>query len=421
MSSEPHPVPPEADWNPDVPELLDDVPGALAEVRERCPVPYAIQPDGSGYFAFTRYEDIVAAALDPQSYSSASLRLMPDGLRRVPIELDPPEHTAYRRLLQPYFSQRRLAILEPRVRRFAGDLLQPLIEAGRADVAAGFTYPFPTRVLCATLNIPDEDWARLKLWAADASNRDPRRGNQRASQSPVGHEAFMAYARAMIAVRRREPLDPADDMTSGLLAARIDGQPLSDDAILGILRLMLSAGHNSTTISLGIVIAFLAEHQQAQTELRARPALIPDAIEEILRYHTPVVANASPRVVTQDVEVRGRALQAGDQVVLVWGSGNRDDEAFAEADRCVLDRSPNRHLVFGYGVHRCIGAPVARQELRIAIEELLARTTSFALNGPVERGHWWRQRGPTVLPLRFEAPPDSAASSTVDQAAHGCV
>jgi cytochrome P450 len=346
---------------------------------------------------------------------------MPDGLRRVPIEIDPPEHTAYRRLLQPYFSQRRLAILEPRVRRFAGKLLQPLIEAGHADVAAGFTYPFPTRVLCATLNIPDEDWARLRLWAADASNRDPRRGNQRASQSTAGHDAFMAYARDMIAERRRNPLDPADDMTTGLLAARIDGEYLTDDAILGILRLMLSAGHNSTTISLGIVIAFLAQHQQAQAALRAEPALITNAIEEILRYHTPVVANASPRVVTRDVEVRGRALRAGDQVVLVWGSGNRDEEAFAEADRCVLDRSPNRHLVFGYGVHRCIGAPVARQGLRIAVEELLARTTSFALDGPIERGRWWRQRGPTVLPLRFATRPEGAAASAVDAATNGLV
>src|SRR4051812_48872115 len=162
MARESHPPePPAADWDPDVPDLLEDVPGRLAEQRNRCPVPYASLPDGSGYHAFTMYEDIIAAALAPQTYSSASLRLMPDGLRRVPIELDPPEHTAYRRLLQPYFSPRRMILLEPRVRRFAGELWQPLLLAGRADVAAGFTYPFPTRVLCATLNIPDEDWARL--------------------------------------------------------------------------------------------------------------------------------------------------------------------------------------------------------------------------------------------------------------------
>ncbi|MCA1644661.1 MAG: cytochrome P450 [Chloroflexi bacterium] len=389
---------PLADWDPEDPAMLEDISGTLAELRARCPVPYT-QRTG-GYYAFTRYADIRAATRDPDTYSSAGEQLM-DGLRRIPIELDPPEHTAYRRIMQPYFSAARMQALEPRVRQFAAELLQPLIERGRGDIANAFTFPFPTRVLCATLNIPDEDWAKLKLWAGE-SRLARTAGSDNRGGAAGGNEEFVAYAREMIASRRIAPLDPTEDLTSGLLAARVNGEPLTDERILGIVRLLLSAGHNSTTISLGILIGYLAMQPDVQRRLRTEPALIPQAIEEILRYETPVVANANPRIVTRDVTVNGRALKRGDRVVLLWGSGNHDDDAFPDADRCIIDRSPNRNFVFGHGVHMCIGAPVARLELRIALEELLRRTHSFEVDDPLVRGPWWRQRGPTQLPLRFE-------------------
>jgi cytochrome P450 len=390
----------QCDWDPLDPRVLLDVESVMADLRSHCPVAYTDR-DG-GFYAVTRHADIVAAARDTIIFSSAAGQLMPD-LRRIPIELDPPEHSTYRRVLHPYFSASRLAQLEPRIRDFAADLLQPAIKRGSADLAQEFTFPFPTRVLCATLNIPDEDWTRLNLWAREV--RPDLRVNRASDSVPrqSGNEAFVAYAREMIAARRAAPLDPADDITSGLLAARIDGEPLSDDRIVGILRLLLSAGHNSTTISLGILITHLATHESLQQRLRAEPTLVPKAIEEILRYATPVVANANPRVVTRDTELGGRALKAGDKVVLIWGAGNRDPEAFEDADECLIERSPNRHLVFGHGIHVCVGAPVARQEMRIAVEELLGRTTSFCLDGEVLLGEWWRQRGPVRLPVRLHA------------------
>jgi cytochrome P450 len=390
---------PAVDWDPDSLSSLDDLPSALADLRARCPVAYT-QADG-GFYALTRYADIVAAARDPAIFSSAAAQLMPE-LRRIPLELDPPEHSAFRRILQPYFSAARVEQLEPRVRHFAADLLQPLIARGAADIAAEFTFPFPTRVLCAALNIPDQDWAQLKLWAGEVRPRRSSDATQSAPR-PSGNDAFLAYAREMIASRRVAPLDQAQDITSGLLAARIDGQPLSDERILGILRLLLSAGHNSTTISLGILIAYVAARPDLQMRLRAHSDLIPRAVEEILRFETPVVTNANPRVLTRDLEIRGRRLNKGDRVALVWGSGNRDAEAFGSVDECLIERSPNRHLAFGHGIHVCVGAPVARQELRIALEELLSRTQSFVLDGNVVRGAWWRQRGPVHLPLKLQA------------------
>jgi cytochrome P450 len=181
-----------------------------------------------------------------------------------------------------------------------------------------------------------------------------------------------------------------------LLVARADGEPLDEALIAGVVRLLIAAGHDSTTSAVGIALHYLARHRDDQQRLRENPALIPPAVEEILRLETPVLT--MPRVVAHDTVIRDRELKQGDRVMLYWASGNRDSDAFDSPDEPHLDRKPNQHLAFGYGIHKCIGAPLARLELRVALEEWLRRTHAFGLAGEVTVEPWHRF-GPRHLPL----------------------
>ena len=379
------------DWDPFDPDALVDPSGTHARLRAQCPVAHTDR--AGGYWALFTYDDIVAAARDPLTFSSALTS--PTPLRRqIPLESDPPEHTAYRRFLQTYFGGPRLAALEPTVRGVVTSLLDPLIQRGSADFTLEASYPLPARTLCAFLNQPDADWTAIKRMADDLFRTDSRFSGAGDGQAALA--ALYEYARSIVAARKTAPLAPEDDLASGLLRVEIGGQRLDDDTVVGILRLVLTAGHNSTTSALGIVALYIATHPDVQSRLRAHPDELPRSIEEILRWQSPV--QFLPRVLTRDVEIRGRQLQAGEQVALVWSSGNRDEEAFDRSDTVVLDRDPRRNLVFGYGIHKCVGAPLARLELRVMFEEFLARTTDIQVNGDVVRSHWPRH-GVATLPL----------------------
>lgn len=380
------------DWDPFDPDTLRDPLATHAALRSRCPVAYSER--GDGFWSLLRYDDIVQAARDTQTFSNARTSRTP--LRRqIPLESDPPEHTVFRRFLQTYFRPERLAALEPLVRKIVADLLAPLLARGHGDFIPELAYPLPARTLCAFLGQPDDDWLELKRMADELYRSDNRFSGQ-GDGGQAALEALYGYARSIVYARRAAPRDPADDLTSGLLLMAVDGQRLDEETIVGVLRLLLTAGHNSTTSALGIVALYLAEHPEVQDQLRAAPGQLPNAIEEILRWQTPV--QFLPRVLTRDVEVRGRCLRKGDEVALVWASGNRDEAAWEQADQCLLDRDTKRSLVFGYGIHKCIGAPLARLELRVAFELLLAQTSRFTLAGPVARSHWPRY-GVTTLPL----------------------
>lgn len=393
------------DWAPDHPQMLDDVMGRLDEQRRRCPVPLAQTPTGVRYYSALTFDDVVAVATDKKSFSSGATVLRED-LRRIPVELDPPEHTVMRRLLQPYFTPARMEVLRPRITRYAEEmlaaLLAPVPAGGRGVVeyVDAFASPYPTRVLCATLNLPDEDWVQLKEWSLAVSSQGY--GDGRGVGFDAANEALKEYARGVLADRRVHPLPVEEDMASGLLAARPKDQPLTEDQMVGVLRLMFSAGHLTTTIALGIITRHLAEHPDLQDRLRTQPDLVDGAVEEILRHHSPVVANANPRTVVQPVTLGGRELVPGDRVLPVWGAGNRDESRFERPGEVDLDRGPARNLVYGHGVHLCLGAPVARFELAEATRLLLAATTDFRLAGEVAEGDWWRQRGPTRLTLEVE-------------------
>lgn len=396
VGSGPGGVAPRADeWDPLGAAATVDPLGVQQRMRQTCPVAWTNRI-GDGFWSVFGYDDIVRAATDTATFSVAGHPRLGE-MPAPPLEVDRPEHTVYRRLLQPYFTQRAVAHREQSIRELARTMLTPIVRAGRADMAAEFTYPFPARVLCQLLRIPDGDWTRLRDWADEFFQAGPERRDDPAARV-AANDKLLAYGAELVRERRAMGLDPDEDVVTRLVTATVDGAPLSDERILGIVRLLLSAGHNSTTSSLGNVLLRLATDQELQARLRTRPEELPGAIEEILRHETPVMT--TPRYVTRDTTFAGRDLSRGDVVALVWSSGNRDGSHFPEAERCVVDRKVNDHLVFGRGLHKCLGMYVALLEVRVALDELFALTTGFDLDGEVVRTNWERY-GVARLPLRF--------------------
>jgi cytochrome P450 len=381
----------EADWDPWSASALADPFAAQAELRRHCPIPYSDRQ--GGFWCLTKYADIVQAAIDTTRFKSGLRPKFP--LRMPPLESDPPEHTFFRKLLQPFFATPRMRRIEEQMRAFTREILAPLLARGEADFAREFSLILPVRAFCFLANLPDRDWPAIKAWSEDAYSVY---GDipQRKSAFDAANAALYDYAASVLADRRQRPREPADDLVTALAQANWQDRPLDDQTIVGVVRLLLTAGHESTASSIGNCILYLARNEEAQRSLREEPARIPTAMEEILRWETPVMA--MPRTVAEPVEINGHRFGPGDYVYLLFASGNRDGDTFADPDRCLLDRRPNPHLVFGHGIHACIGAPLARAELKVAIGELLAGTERFALAGDPQRTIFHR-RGVLSLPL----------------------
>jgi len=383
------------DWDPTAPDTVPERFEQMNDMRGRCPVAWNNRHGGE--WSLLRYEDVVATALDPATFSNAGASRYAKPL--PPLEFDPPEHGDYRRLVAGFFMPKRIQALELRVRQMAIDLIDPLIAQGGGDLAKDLSYPLPALGLCALLNIEGGHWGEIKAWSEGTLLRDSDDPAERAI-ADAGHERILEFGLEMIAERRVNPRDPDDDVTSTLMAARVNGEAFDDDFIARALRIFISAGHNSTTSALGNALLFLAEHPDAQQLLRSEPSRIPAAVEEILRWETPV--QEMPRWAVRDVEIGGRQIKAGERIALFWAAANRDAEAFPDADQCILDRKPNRHVAFGQGIHMCLGAPMARMEIRVALETLLARSRAFVLAGKPERARFHRM-GVTALPVRIDS------------------
>jgi cytochrome P450 len=371
---------PPPDFDALAPETFDSPYALYSELRARCPVAYS--GAWGGFWALLRYDDVCQAAADYRTFTTTVQNVVPKVAftgRRPPLHFDPPEHTPYRRALNPLFSAERLAALEPPIRRCVVELLEPLIARGHCDICADFSTHLPIRVFAEWMNLRDEDAAKLArvgraFNVAVQSNLD----------DVVKRTSLELYdiARELLARRRAEPLDPRVDPTCALLAARHDGQPLPEDLLIGCIRQVLVVGIIAPTVMIGSIAVHLSRFPALQQQLRAQPRLMPDAIEEFLRLYTPYRGFA--RTATRPVERGGRTLQPGQPIALVYASANRDEAMFPRADQFELGR-PNLsdHVAFGRGPHACPGAPLGRLQLRIALEELLARTRSFALAGEV--------------------------------------
>ncbi|MBF9033309.1 cytochrome P450 [Rhodobacterales bacterium HKCCE2091] len=385
------------DWDPEILRPFAERMDLYDDLRQRCPV--ALSKDGRTgrrVWSLMRHADIQSAVRDTDRFSNGK-RLRLDG-RRPPLESDPPEHTRFRRILQSFFTPKRMEAFRPVSEALADDLLATVHASGGGDLAVEVARPLPAQVLLTLLGQPKEDWEAIKSWSDDLrpqSLDDDAQTAVRASDANL-----WSYSRAVIADRQASPRPIDSDPVSALLAGGADREPLDPDLVTGTVRLLLAAGHDSTTQAIGICLHHLATTPEDQATLRADPAMIRAAVEEMLRLRTPIVA--MPRIVAQDTDLGGRILGAGDRVMLNWASANRDPAAFDRPGECVLDRRPNPHMVFGSGIHTCIGAPLARQEIHVVLERLLAATTSFTLDGEPAIARM-QHFGYTSLPVRLEA------------------
>jgi cytochrome P450 len=340
-----------------------------------------------------RHDHIVAAARNTRAFSNSALARLE--IRRAPLESDPPEHGQIRRLLSPLFTPRALAAREALTRAIADEYVAAFVADGGGDAIAGIARPVPTQVLLGWLGAPPKDWMPIKAWA-DASRPQQVPDDATRDRIATAERALWDYSWALIRDRQASPRDTATDPVSAMLSGTLDGAPMPEEMAVGMVRLALAAGHDSTSQAVGIMLHFLAVRGDVQAMLRADRSLIAPAIEETLRLNSPVVA--MPRTLVADVELGGRTLRKGERVLLNYASANRDPAAFDKADEWQLGRSTNRNMVFGHGIHSCVGAPLARQEITAVVSAMFDQCTHFRLAG--EPGlQPMQQFGYATLPL----------------------
>jgi cytochrome P450 len=352
-----------------------------AEMRAACPVTRTTLTDQP---VLSRYEDVAWALRHPEIFSSEMEMQMALGTERpmIPQQIDPPAQTRYRRLLDPHFSRRKMEALIPSIRRNANALIDACIDAGECEFDEAFAIPLPCTAFLDLLGLPQQDLG-LFLDIKDGIIRPAKARPELAADLEGQKQARIAsgkrlyeYFEKTIEERRRRGSE-RDDLLSAILSAEIDGEKLSHTEILDICFLLLLAGLDTVTATLGCNIAYLASNPEQRRRLLDRPALVPGAVEELMRWETPVTA--VPRVAKRDVEVGGSLIREGELVTLLIGAANTDEGHFAAADTVDFERERNIHMAFGAGPHRCLGSHLARMELLAAMEEWHRRIPDYRI------------------------------------------
>jgi len=345
----------------------------------------------------TRHAEVMDTLRDAETFSS-DMDAVPLGNDRplIPLQIDPPDHLKFRKILDPLFAPRAVARLEPEVRRLTNELVDAFIEDGTVDLSEALAVPLPCTVFLALLGLPQEDLPTF-LRIKDGIIRPPGLAGHDADvvRKRTAQEIY-AYFAPVIAARRAEP---RDDLITRFTDAEVDGHRLSDDDIVDICFLFLIAGLDTVTATLTCNVAYLAQHPDHRRELAEDPSLIPAAVEELMRWESPVPGVA--RVLARDVEVAGEPLEAGTRVTVLIGAANTDDDEFDRADTVDFHREANRHLAFGGGIHRCLGSHLARLELRVAMEELQRRIPDYELAPDTTLEYTEGLRAVEHLPLVF--------------------
>jgi cytochrome P450 len=344
-------------------------------------------------WVFSRYEDILAAVKDAETYSSAQ-GIVPSGFKPenpIMIVTDPPGHTSTRKAVMRAFTPRRIDALQRRIREFARQLIGAFPERGEIDAFEHFTDPLPIYVIAEMLGVDASERPMFKRCGdviVYSSGKDP-------AELIAAQQELTSYLADIFEERRRSP---GNDLISLLLTKSPEGRALTEEELLGLCFLLLVAGTETTTSALGNAMWLLQHHRDARAKLAADPALIPNAVEEILRFDSPV--QGLSRVTLREVTLHGRTIPKGARVHLLYAAANRDPRVFADPDRFDIRRSPNPHLAFGFGIHFCLGASLARMELRVGLEELLARAPDYELRVEgIERLPSDTNRGFGCLPI----------------------
>ena len=357
--------PAQADWNPASDEVLRDQRAAFDSLRECCPV---ARSDFLGWSVF-RHAYVVRALHDPATFSSVVSSHV-----SVPNGMDPPTHTAYRRLIEPYFALGRMGASAPACRQIAAAQVASLLGHEHVELMDVLAHPFAVQVQCEFLGWPAPMHEALRLWTR--KNHQATLAGDRAAMAIIARE-FEGYVDDLLRSRHTPGTHPEHDIAASLRMQEVNGRPLRDDEIASILRNWTVGEVGTIAAAIGILAHYLAEHTALQESLRAQLSLLPTAIEEILRIHGPLVANR--RIATSAVELGGRQIGAGERVSLNWIAANRDPAVFSEHDEFRLDRDPATNLLYGAGIHVCPGAPLARMELIVVMEELLGQTEMISL------------------------------------------
>jgi cytochrome P450 len=381
------------------------------QLRSEAPVYWS---EAMGAWLLTRYSDAEAALRDPRLISgtriSAAVKQLPDAVQPEMQTLqnhistwmgfiDPPDHTRLRALVSNAFTPRMIRDLRPQIQAIVNDLLDRVQEAGEMDVIADFAFPLPAIVIAEMLGLPPEDRDQFKQWSNDVmaflgTGRPQVDVARRAQQ---GVYALKGYLRSIFNQRRQSP---QDDLISALLIVEQEGDRLSEEEMFGMCVFLLVAGHETTLALIGNGLLALLRNPDRKRTLQDDPALIETAVEEFLRYDSPI--QHQTRVAGEDFELEGRQIRQGQRVLPMLGAANRDPAQFDDPDRLDIRRQPNPHLAFGYGIHFCLGAPLARLEGQIAIGAILRRMPALQLT---TESLTWRvhtsMRNPEMLPVTF--------------------
>ena len=372
-------------------------------------VAYLEPPGYEPFWAITKHADIMEISKQPLRFSSAQggISLRHAGEVVPPTEIlvlqDPPRHGPMRRVANPRFTPRAVRERYADMERVAVDILDAAAPAGASgtlDFVERIAAPFPLGVIAGLLGVPRDDWQLLFRWTNEVIGKeDPeyRQPGETPGQT-IKHARgeVHAYFARLIEQHRNEP---RDDLVNELVRADIDGTPLTEEQLVSYCELLVEAGNETTRNAISGGLLAFADHREQWDKLRAHPELMPDAVEEILRWVSPI--SHFTRTATEDCEVRGTQIRAGDQLALYYASANRDEEVFEDPFAFRIDRRPNPHLAFGFGEHYCMGAQLARVELEIVFRLLLARLESFEVAGPVERLSSITNGSVKHLPIRY--------------------
>lgn len=382
------------------------------DLRRESPVwfhpPTVHTPGGEGFWVFSRYADIVNAAADAATFSSetgggreAGGTTLEDMAREWAIGvllnmMDDPRHGKFRRLLTPSVAPRTLAAIEQDLRSRAVAIIDAALAKADCDFLVDVAAELPLQAVAQVVGVPQEDRHQVLNWANVTLDYEDREVGEATARTQQASAEMFAYGGTLLENKRREP---ADDLLSVVSHGLIDGEPLTDIEQHMFFSLIIAAGSETTRNSIAIGMLALTEHPDAFERLRDDRSRLPNAVEEILRWASSTPYNR--RTATRDVEIGGRQIRAGDKVTLWWASANRDEAVFAEPYSFDIARNPNPHLAFGRGTHFCLGAALARMEIRVVFDALLDKVADVAVTGPVEYVRSNKHAGVRHMPVHL--------------------
>jgi len=383
-------------FNPFAYEMHENPYPTYERLREEQP---CYHNEEMGFWVLSRFDDVLEGYRDWENFTSTKgVALEEVGTSSAPsmIGMDPPVQTKLRKLVVRAFNPKRVGMLEPRIRALTTGFLDQIVEEGECDLIERFAALLPSDVISTLLGAPSEDHASLRIWTATMMHRED---GESAIPAAAGEASgnLLRYFADLIKAKRKQP---AEDLISGLIEADLEGRRLDDREILGFCFLLISGGNETTEKLIANTIHQLSRHPDQRAQLITDPTKIPDAIEESLRFRSPT--QYMVRAASRDVERHGRTIPEGDRLVLLIGAANHDPRRFADPGSFNIERQMTQHLAFGFGVHFCLGARLARLEARVAMEEIHKRLPDYQVDEPgVSVVHAGNVAGLATLPIKF--------------------